>query len=210
MNVAPIVASLGRDDDGTGGTGATTTTVTSTSTAAGAGAGAGASYIDPMIDHLTGSKLGHWDAEVRTLASKSLGTVTVLRRERMGGEVLPSLLGRCLDARVDTSARHGAVLGVAEVLLALGGGGTGNDDDDDDDDDDDGGGRGGKEGIRAPPVLTDPAVVASVAELVPSMEKARMYRGRGGEDVRTAVMRLIECLSLARLPLTVRQQVSRS
>lgn len=46
-----------------------------------------------------------------------------------------------------------------------------------------------------------------LAELVPKIEKLRLYRGRGGEIMRAAVCRYIECLSLAKVPLTVKQQV---
>ena len=47
----------------------------------------------------------------------------------------------------------------------------------------------------------------ALAHLVSEIETARLYRGRGGELMRSAICRFIECLSLARLPLTVKQQV---
>ncbi len=47
-----------------------------------------------------------------------------------------------------------------------------------------------------------------IAALVPSIEKARLYRGHGGEIMRGCVCRLIECISLAHIPLSVKQQVS--
>lgn len=36
-----------------------------------------------------------------------------------------------------------------------------------------------------------------VAGVVPSIEKARLYRGKGGEIMRSAVSRFIECISLS-------------
>ena len=42
---------------------------------------------------------------------------------------------------------------------------------------------------------------------MPQIEKARLYRGRGGEIVRKAVCRLIECIAIAQLPLAVKMQV---
>lgn len=35
------------------------------------------------------------------------------------------------------------------------------------------------------------------AGVVPSIEKARLYRGKGGEIMRSAVSRFIECISLS-------------
>lgn len=40
-----------------------------------------------------------------------------------------------------------------------------------------------------------------VAGIVPGIEKARLYRGKGGEIVRSAVSRFIECISLSFVPL---------
>lgn len=41
----------------------------------------------------------------------------------------------------------------------------------------------------------------SVAGIVPAIEKARLYRGKGGEIMRSAVSRFIECISLSYLAL---------
>lgn len=46
-----------------------------------------------------------------------------------------------------------------------------------------------------------------MVEVVPRIEKARLYRGRGGELVRSAACRLIECIALANVPLNVKTQV---
>lgn len=56
-------------------------------------------------------------------------------------------------------------------------------------------------------VFVSSDVLSCTAELVPTIEKKRLYRGRGGEQMRAAVCRLIECISLAQIPLTVPQQV---
>lgn len=55
----------------------------------------------------------------------------------------------------------------------------------------------------------DDSTRTTIADLIPSIEKKRLYRGRGGEIMRAAACRLIECVSISRLPLTVKQQVSR-
>ena len=49
--------------------------------------------------------------------------------------------------------------------------------------------------------------LAAIADLVPRIERARLYRGRGGEIMRSAACRAVECLSLAEIPLSVAQQV---
>jgi len=41
-----------------------------------------------------------------------------------------------------------------------------------------------------------------VAGVVPAIEKARLYRGKGGEIMRSAVSRFIECISISHLSLT--------
>lgn len=48
--------------------------------------------------------------------------------------------------------------------------------------------------------LTDKHKQVSV--IVPAIEKARLYRGKGGEIMRSAVSRFIECISLARVHVT--------
>lgn len=47
-----------------------------------------------------------------------------------------------------------------------------------------------------------------VAGIVPAIEKARLYRGKGGEIMRSAVSRFIECISLAHVQLT--EKIKRS
>jgi tubulin-specific chaperone D len=47
-----------------------------------------------------------------------------------------------------------------------------------------------------------------LSELVTKIETLRLYRGRGGEIMRKAVCRYIECISLSNIPLTVKQQVT--
>ncbi|KAK1385475.1 hypothetical protein POM88_023210 [Heracleum sosnowskyi] len=41
----------------------------------------------------------------------------------------------------------------------------------------------------------------SIAGLVPAIEKARLYRGKGGEIMRSVVSRFIECVSLSNISL---------
>ena len=139
-------------------------------------------YQTPIIRHLSQVKLIHWDVEVRSLASKSLSRITKLNPQYVATSILPKLLDQCFHD--DLVVRHGSLLGVAEIVLAF----------------------GEAHLVRQGNVLNDDAK-SQIAELVPSIEKARLYRGRGGEIMRSAACRMIECVSFANLPLTVKQQV---
>lgn len=136
--------------------------------------------------HLYKVKLCHWDINIRTLSATALRCLTPLDVPFILDVVIPNLLTASLDQNL--ALRHGAVLGLAEILLAL----------------------GQKAEHDEKPLmafLQDDKCCSSIAELVPSIEKRRLYRGRGGEIMRAAVCRLIECISLAKLPLSVKQQV---
>lgn len=45
-----------------------------------------------------------------------------------------------------------------------------------------------------------------MAGIVPAIEKARLYRGKGGEIMRLAVSRFIECISLSHVTLAERTE----
>lgn len=119
---------------------------------------------------------------MRTLASQSLARISKLNHEYCSKEILPNLLEQSFSD--DLVVRHGSLLGAAEMILAM-----------------------GELGMMQESGALSAEMKASIAELVPSIEKARLYRGRGGEVMRSASCRMIECISLAHVPLTVRQQV---
>lgn len=137
-------------------------------------------YQIQIIRHLADVKLRHWDIDIRTLASRSLARVSKRNLCYSEKQVLPKLLDQCFHD--DLVIRHGSLLGVAEIVLAFG-------------------------EVNKCEVLNGD-IISLIAELVPSIEKARLYRGRGGEIMRSAACRMIECISLATIPLTVKQQVS--
>lgn len=45
-----------------------------------------------------------------------------------------------------------------------------------------------------------------IAAIVPAIEKARLYRGKGGEIMRLAVSRFIECISSSHVTLSERTE----
>jgi hypothetical protein len=134
-----------------------------------------------IITHLFRVKLTHWDLDIRLLASQSLNQLTALNPDFMVDEVLPYLLEHCLDEK-NVHMRHGATLGLAEVVLAFG-------------------------GIDANNKYLSPQLHKLIAETSATIEKKRLYRGKGGEQMRAAVCRLIACISMSHIPLTVPQQV---
>lgn len=139
-------------------------------------------YQKPIIHHLSDVKLQHWDNEIRSLASQSLARVSKLNHQYCVNEILPKLLEESFNE--DLVVRHGSLLGAAEMILAF----------------------GDLDLVQGSDTL-DGNIKSKVVELVPSIEKARLYRGRGGEIMRAASCRMIECISLANVQMTVRQQV---
>jgi hypothetical protein len=107
--------------------------------------------------------------------------LTNLDASFMGSVVLPQLLEKALDPK-SLNVRQGAVLGVAETILGL------------------------MEANKLQEVVSD-KTVADLVALVPIIEKRRLYRGRGGELMRSAVCRLVECISRAQISMTIQDQV---
>ena len=138
-------------------------------------------YRRPIIDHLYLVKLSHWDPSIRLLASKALNGLTSTDLQYMSVIVLPYLLKSCFDEK-NLPSRHGSTLGLAEIVLAFG-------------------------EVESMEKYLSPELLDSITEAVPTIEKRRLYRGKGGEQMRAAVCRLIECISITRISLTVPQQV---
>ena len=82
-----------------------------------------------MIDHLSAASIQHWDRNVRELASQALAKFTMLDPEYIILDTLPKLVCVCSLSKLivqmsgikhrDLIIRHGCVLGVGEVCLAL-------------------------------------------------------------------------------------------
>ena len=138
-------------------------------------------YRIPIIDHVSSVKLFHWDPQVRVLSSKVLHDLVTIDEKQnfLQTVVLQKMIPQCTSD--DLYVRHGAVLGVAEIILGL--------------------------GESKSIVWQANEIKAEISGLVQAIEKARLYRGRGGEMMRGGVCRFIECISLASIPLTVKEQV---
>ena len=139
-------------------------------------------YQKPILHHLSEAKLHHWDGELRSLTSQSLARVSSLDPLYCANKILPKLLDQSFNE--DIAVRHGSLLGAAEVILAL-----------------------GKLDLVNDVSVVSGQLKTSIVDLVPRIEKARLYRGRGGEIMRYASCRMIECVSLANIQMAVKQQV---
>lgn len=74
-------------------------------------------YAIPLIDHLADVKTGHWDVAIREIAAKALNKLTSRNAEYLETIVLNKLLDKTNS--IDVNVRHGSVLAIGEILLAL-------------------------------------------------------------------------------------------
>ncbi|KAL5796379.1 hypothetical protein ACOSQ2_001199 [Xanthoceras sorbifolium] len=128
-------------------------------------------YLYPFVEELMFNKICHWDKVVRELAAEALSALVKYEPEYFAHFVVEKLIPYTLST--DLCTRHGATLAVGEVVLAL----------------------------HQCEYALSADIQKRVAGVIPSIEKARLYRGKGGEIMRSAVSRFIECISLSHLSL---------
>ncbi|XP_030470997.1 tubulin-folding cofactor D [Syzygium oleosum] len=126
-------------------------------------------YLHPFAEELLNSKICHWDKSLRELAAEALSALVKYDPEYFANYILEKLIPCTLSS--DLCMRHGATLAAAELVLSL---------------------------YQCHYPLPDDKQ-RKVAGIVPAIEKARLYRGKGGEIMRAAVSRFIECISLSHL-----------
>ena len=76
-------------------------------------------YFSGMVKHLAFTKLFHWEACMRTISSQALSVLCVFQPEMIVKEVLTPLIEKCFSKALHI--RHGAILGVSEILIGLSG-----------------------------------------------------------------------------------------
>ena len=72
-----------------------------------------------MVHHLAFTKLHHWEPSSRALASQALSVLAVFQPGLVIKEVLLPLVERCFSKALNI--RHGAILGISEILIGLSG-----------------------------------------------------------------------------------------
>ncbi|WCJ22886.1 Tubulin-specific chaperone D [Euphorbia peplus] len=135
-------------------------------------------YLDAFTEDLLSNKIRHWDKGLRELAGEALSALVKYNPDYFVSFVLEKLIPSTLSS--DLCTRHGATLAVGEVVLALN---------------------------QCDYFLASDRE-RDIVGIVPAIEKARLYRGKGGEIMRAAVSRFIQCISLCRLRLT--EKIKRS
>lgn len=128
-------------------------------------------YLYAFVDELLFNKICHWDKGLRELAAEALAALVKYETAYFANYALEKLISNTLSS--DLIVRHGATLAAGELVLAL-----------------------HQCGFELPSDKQK-----RVAGIVPAIEKARLYRGKGGEIMRVAVSRFIECISVSHLPL---------
>ncbi len=151
-------------------------------------------YRSWMVDTLLRRKVCHWDARVRDEASLLLSAVAPMCTDMLG-KALVKLREGCVSAEPET--RHGALLAmgrIAKALVlcagnALAASGIKQGDKD--------------QGSSSMDSAAKAVDLHDVTSVVPELEAARLFRGKGGEMVRVAACVLTQCLAEARIPLTL-------
>ncbi|KAK1394025.1 Tubulin-folding cofactor D [Heracleum sosnowskyi] len=128
-------------------------------------------YLYPFMEDLLYNKICHWDKGLRELASSALSVLVKYDPDYSANFILEKVIPCTLSS--DLCMRHGATLAAGELVLAL---------------------------HKCSYILSTDKQ-KSIAGLVPAIEKARLYRGKGGEIMRSAVSRFIECISLSNISL---------
>ncbi|XP_037710279.1 tubulin-specific chaperone D [Drosophila subpulchrella] len=136
-------------------------------------------YREPLISHLVQHKVNHWDSPIRELTAKALHKLSLKEPEYMAAVVLPQLLAK--TDTIDINCRHGCVLAMGEITLALRNLGKKSD----------------------PPVtyLSNQRIV-ELNELIKTFLDKNCYRGMSGELMKSCTTNFIKNCSLAKLEAT--------
>lgn len=92
--------------------------------------------------------------------------------------LLSQLAIECTSSNVNV--RHGSILATAELLFKL-----------------------ISHNVAVPSTL-----ISEIVEIVPNINKNRLFRGKGGEQIREAVCELIQSIAMSKVPMVTKQQVT--
>ena len=177
-----------------------------------------------MLTHLAFVQLKHWDPAMRELASQALSVISVFNPQLVIEKILPPLIKLCFDKVLNV--RHGAILGVSEIIIGLSG--------------HSGSHRNAvldrayktlslkerniikeeTENQKAFKIMYEKISTGNylqqclpegsewrsqVTNLVQQIEEQKLYKGKGGEIIRGAVCHLIHCLCQAGINYTEKE-----
>lgn len=180
-------------------------------------------YLRPFIEHLAWTKISHCDIDIRKLSAATLCLLSVLDPKFMIEEILPGMIKQCTSPNF--YARHGAIYAVSEIILGLSGNSerhsmsnamkdsiflrttTVN-----------------EKKVVAPgdymkKFITEfeylrtansikiipEEIKQSIIGVIEAIENNRLYRGKGGKEVRIAVALLIKNISISKIKITRKQ-----
>ncbi|KAK1326064.1 hypothetical protein QJS10_CPA01g02700 [Acorus calamus] len=135
-------------------------------------------YLYPFVEELIINKIPHWDRSLRELAAQALSALAKYDQYYFADNIIERLIPCTLSP--DLCMRHGATLASGELVLSL----------------------------HQCGFIFSGDQQKLISGVVPGIEKARLYRGKGGEIMRSAVSRFIECTSVAHVSLT--EKIKRS
>ncbi|XP_010234909.1 tubulin-folding cofactor D isoform X1 [Brachypodium distachyon] len=135
-------------------------------------------YFYPFAEELLCNKITHWEKSLRELAAQALALLVQYDMDYFAGHALEKLIPCTLSS--DLCTRHGATLAAGEVTLRL----------------------------HQLGFTFTADMQKALSGVVPAIEKARLYRGKGGEIMRSAVSRFIECISMAAISLSEKTKKS--
>jgi hypothetical protein len=136
-------------------------------------------YAKPLMDSLAFSKSHHVDHNIRDLAAKTLGKLTLneIHRPYVTGTLIPKLIP--LAVHPDFATRQGCIQTLAEIIFSLSS--VASED----------------KVLREAQIAgwISPEVQQKLWNIPAEVERSRLYRGRGSEYLRIAVSRLIKSIS---------------
>jgi hypothetical protein len=139
-------------------------------------------HHDVLMWHLLDVKVRHWDIDIRSVAAKAIAKLAPVNLER-SLEALNDALETCFDSNL--WVRHGSLMVVSEMVLEMHA-------------------SEASSGVK----VMDDDLVDKIMTLVPRLDKARMFRGRGGEILRAASCKLVESVARADMPVATKTKVA--
>uniref|UniRef100_A0A1B0D4Y0 Tubulin-specific chaperone D n=1 Tax=Phlebotomus papatasi TaxID=29031 RepID=A0A1B0D4Y0_PHLPP len=130
-------------------------------------------YTKPLIDHLIEKKVNHWDLSIRELTAKTLHKLTKHDPKYMRDQIVPKLFD--LTDSLDVNTRHGSVLALGEIVLAL---------------------------KLIQEDLVTKEIAEKLNGLIEKFTMREQFRGMSGEIMKPACTDFIRNCSIARIPVT--------
>lgn len=140
-------------------------------------------YHTLFIEHLCSEKFNHWDDDIRLLSAKGVARLfmmpnTLVTHQSSFVKYMEMMLASVTNARL--AERHGAMLVLSNTLLCC---------------------------ISVPDVLPA-AFVSQLDSTLCTADKLRLFRGKGGEQVREAYCNVLQTIARIKLKLPLKSQVA--